>query len=431
MRAIKLGLGIIILIVVGALLANERIPLVGHIAGGAFILGIILLFCYATTLIAAYSVNFLWWAIHGRKIKREEISEGQFSIMWRFLKKHQLAMVGGYTLLVLYSMPLFGDFVAPYSLTGQNRKSSLHPPTPIYFWDENGKFGLRPFIYEYKRKTDPETFAKTYQPERSKKHYLTFLLRGSDYTLWRLFKTDWHLFGVGGRGRIFLLGSDDFGRDVFSRLVHGGRISLSIGLVAALISFPIGLMMGGISGYFGGRTDNLIQRFIELIQSIPTIYAFFALRAVFPPSIASGDAFLVLTGIFAILGWTGLARVIRGMVLSLKEQEFSVGAKALGASTTRIIMRHIIPNTFSYLIVSLTLGIPSAILGESALSVLGLGIQEPFASWGNMLAVAKAVNVVASSPWLLIPGLAIFIAILSWNLLGDGLRDAADPRHVS
>ena len=431
MRIVKLGAGIIVLILAGVLLANEKIPILGGIAGGAFILGIVLLFCFIVVLISIEVIKFLLWTLRGRKIDEEEVSKGQAAIMWGFLKKHQLAMVGGYTLLVLYSVALFGDFVAPYSLTTQNRKNTLQPPTPIYFWDENGNFSFRPFIYEYKRKIDPETFAKTYQADKSKKHYINLLVRGSKYRLWRLFRSDLHLFGVEDEKRVFLLGSDDFGRDVLSRLIHGGRISLSIGLVGALISFPIGLTMGGISGYFGGRIDNLIQRVIELVQSVPTLYAFFALRALFPPSMASGDAFLALTGIFAILGWTGLARVIRGMVLSLKEQEFSVGAKALGASTTRIIGRHILPNTFSYLIVSLTLGIPGAILGESALSVLGLGIQEPFASWGNMLAVAKAVNVVASSPWLLIPGLAIFIAILSWNLLGDGLRDAADPRHVN
>jgi len=430
-RAIKLGVGIIILIVAGALLANERIPFVGEVAGLAFTFGAILLFCYLVALIAVKAVALLWWSVWGRKLEREEASEGQIATMWRYLKKHQLAMIGGYTLIVLYVVVLFGDFIAPYPLTLQNRRNTLQPPTPIYFWDYGGRFSFRPFIYEYRPQTDPDTLAKTYKADKSKKYHLGFFVRGSEYRLWRVFKTNWHLLGVEGGKRIFLLGSDDFGRDLFSRLVHGGKVSLSIGLAGAFISFPIGMLMGGISGYFGGRIDNVIQRTIELVQSVPTIYAFFALRAVFPPSMPSGDVFIVLTAIFALLGWTGLARVIRGMVLSLKEQEFSLGAKALGAGTARIIVRHILPNTFSYLIVSLTLGIPGAILGESALSVLGLGIQEPYASWGNMLAVAKAVNVITSSPWLLIPGLAIFIAILSWNLLGDGLRDATDPRHVS
>jgi peptide/nickel transport system permease protein len=262
---------------------------------------------------------------------------------------------------------------------------------------------------------------------KGNKNFLGFFFRGIPYRFLGLFTTTIHFFGSSAGGAFFL-GADQFGRDVLSRLLHGSRISLSVGLLGALISFSIGLIIGGVAGYFGGAIDNVLMRLAEVVQSFPSLYLLFALRATFPPTISSGQVYLLIVMIISFVLWAPLSRIIRGLVLAIKNEEYVLSAKSVGLSDFKIIRRHILPNTLSYIIIQATLTIPGFILGESALSLLGLGITEPQASWGLMLAVARNYRVVSSFPWILVPGFAIFIAIMAWNFFGDGIRDAVDPR---
>ncbi len=343
----------------------------------------------------------------------------------RYIKKNNLAYVSLYILGILYFLAVFADFIAPYPYDIQHRDTPYHPPTQIHFFDREGKFHLRPFVYGYKL-VDP--VFKVYRVDYSKKYPIKFFTKGEKHFILGIFPTEIHLFGVDKPGKIFLLGADHLGRDIFSRLLYGARVSLSIGIVGVLLSFTIGAVIGGISGYFGGRIDNLLMRLSEIVMSFPGFYLMLALRAVFPITLSSVQVYFLIVVILSFIGWAGLARVIRGMVLSIREQEFVLAAKSYGASSLRIILRHILPNTFSYLLIAATLSIPGYILGESALSLLGLGIQEPYASWGNMLSSARSVSAISSYPWILAPGIAIFITILAFNLLGDALRDALDPK---
>ncbi|WP_457622522.1 ABC transporter permease [Persephonella sp.] len=342
-----------------------------------------------------------------------------------YIKKNRLAYVSLYILGILYFLAIFADFIAPYPYDIQHRDTPYHPPTQIHFFDEKGKFHIRPFVYGYDL-VDP--VFKKYRINYEKKYYLRFFVDGEKHYLLGFIPTKKHLFGVDNGGKIFLLGADHLGRDIFSRLLYGSRVSLSIGIVGVLLSFTIGAIIGGISGYFGGKIDNILMRISEIVMSFPGFYLMLALRAVFPITLSSVQVYFLIVVILSFIGWAGLARVIRGMVLSIREQEFVIAAKSYGASSLRIILRHIIPNTFSYLLIAATLSIPGYILGESALSLLGLGIQEPYASWGNMLSSARSISAVSSYPWILAPGIAIFITILAFNLLGDALRDALDPK---
>lgn len=341
-----------------------------------------------------------------------------------YIKKNKLAYLSFYILIVLYFLAIFADFIAPYPYDIQHRDTPYHPPTQIHFFDKNGNFSLRPFVYEYKL-VDP--IFKRYKIDYTKKHYIYFFVKGDKHYLLGFIPMYTHLFGV-KEGKIFLLGADHLGRDIFSRLLYGARISLSIGIVGVLISFVIGALVGGISGYFGGYIDNILMRISEVIMSFPGFYLMLALRAIFPITLSSVEVYFLIVVILSFIGWAGLARVIRGMVLSIREQDFVLAAKSYGASSLRIITKHILPNTFSYLLIAATLSIPGYILGESALSLLGLGIQEPYASWGNMLAAARSITAISNYPWILSPGIAIFITILAFNLLGDALRDALDPK---
>lgn len=335
------------------------------------------------------------------------------------LQKHKLALFGACVLFILYFSAIFADFISPYGYSVQNRDKNYHPPTGVHFFDSEGKFHIRPFIYRTVGEINAETFQKNYRIDTQEKYFIRFFVKGDG----RLFR----LFAVDEPGRIFIFGSDYLGRDIFSRILYGSRVSLSIGLIGVFISFLIGMIVGGISGYFGGWIDNVIMRLCEIIMSFPHFYLLLALRAAFPPNLSSVVVYILIVVAMSFIEWAGMARVVRGMVLSLREEEYVLGARAIGASSWRIICRHILPNTMSYAIISATLSIPGYILGESALSLLSLGIMEPHASWGNMLSVAKSVNVLTNFPWVLIPGIFIFIAVMAFNFLGDGLRDIFDP----
>ena len=339
------------------------------------------------------------------------------------IMKHKLGRVGFAVLLVMYLAVILADFLSPYHPAEHHRRAAYHPPTPIKLSFEHG---LHVRAYELK-----DVAFKRYEARAGQVYKVKLFAVGFPYRLFGLIPMQRHLVGVEQGGYLFLLGSDHFGRDVFARILYGGRVSLSIGLIGVAISFSLGLLVGGISGYFGGRVDDVLMRICEVIMSIPGFYLLLTLRAVFPLQLSSTQTYLALVGILAFIGWPGLARVIRGQVLSIRERDFVTAAVSVGASHLRIIVRHILPNTFSYTIVAATLSIPGYILGESGLSFLGLGIQEPDASWGNMLSAAMSIHVLTSFPWILVAGLFIFIAIMSFNLLGDAIRDVTDPRTGS
>jgi peptide/nickel transport system permease protein len=323
---------------------------------------------------------------------------------------------------------LLAPFVAPYPQELMDRERFLHPPHQIHWFDAAGRWHVGPFVYAT-RLADPSNLI--YVEDRSTIVPLQLFARGESYRLFGVLRADRHLFGVDAPYRVFLMGADQSGRDVFSRLLYGAQVSLTVGLVGLAISFSLGLVLGGISGYFGGWVDTVIMRSTELLLSIPSLYLILALRGIFPTELPSQQVYLAIVVILAFIGWAGLARIIRGMVLSIRRQEFVAAAEALGMSRLRIIARHILPNTMSFVIVAATITIPGYILGEIVLSFLSMGVQEPAASWGNMLYVARSPRVLASFPWLLYgPGIAIFLTVMAFNFLGDGLRDALDPRKV-
>ena len=341
--------------------------------------------------------------------------------------RDKYSLIALVVLLLLYLAILFADFLAPYSKEFSDRHRAYAPPSKVYTIDENGRFS-RPYTYNYVRYFDPDEFKITYKQDRSKKFYLKFFAKGEKYKFLGLIPMDRHLVSVEPEGRLFLLGTDINGRDVFSRILFGGRISLTIGFLALFISFPLGMLYGGVSGYFGGVVDNIMMRISEAIMSIPSFYLLIILAAILPANMTSIQRFALIVVILALIGWAGFSRVVRGMVLSVKNQEFVQAAESIGASKKRIIIKHLLPQTLSYVIVAMTLSVPSYILSESGLSFLGLGIQQPDASWGNMLKEAQEYVNILYRPWLLTPGFLIFVAVLSFNLIGDTIRDILDPK---
>jgi len=359
--------------------------------------------------------------------KREEYYvASQWQLMWRKFRKHQLAMTAVPVLGFLYFLAIFCEFISPYGPLTRYSKYLNARPQRIHFFDKDKGFQLRPFVYDLKRKIDPATFRRTFTIDKAKRYPVYFFVRSEPYKLWGLFKSNLHLFGTES-GPIFLLGTDKLGRDLFSRTIYASRISLSIGLVGVFLSLALGMMLGGIAGYFGGVADSIIMRAVDLLVSIPTIPLWMALAAAVPRDWSIIKTYFAITIVLSIIGWAGLARVIRSKLLALREEDFTMAARIAGAREQRIIIRHLLPSFSSYLIVNLTLAIPSMILGETALSFLGLGIQPPAVSWGTLLQDAQNVRAVAHYPWLMIPVFFVITTVLAFNFLGDGLRDAADP----
>jgi peptide/nickel transport system permease protein len=352
--------------------------------------------------------------------------QSPWGIFWREFKKSPVALAGGAILTVFYLGALFAPFLAPYGMESQARELSWAPPTRIHLIDAEGKFHARPFVYGHRVVS---VGAKRYTEDRSVVLPIRLLTRGEPYRLLGL-RLDRHLFGVDRPGRIFLFGADLYGRDAFSRILYGSRVSLTVGLVGIAISFTFGLLLGGIAGFFGGLTDTVMMRVTEVLMSVPGLYMILALRSIFPDDMPSDRMYMAIVGILSLIAWASLSRIIRGMVLSIRQNEFVTAARALGMGRLRIIIRHILPNTLSFTIVAATISVPGYILGEVALSFLGVGIQEPQASWGLMLAQAQNVSVLQTFSWVLAPGYFIFITVLAFNFLGDGLRDALDPRKV-
>ncbi|MCC6758302.1 MAG: ABC transporter permease [Candidatus Omnitrophica bacterium] len=345
---------------------------------------------------------------------------------WSQFCENRWAVAGLIILGIIHAAALFADFLAPYSFSNEERTYSYAPPSKIHFRDEQGSL-VPPFVYGAEIKFD-EYRRRIYQDKADEKYPLSFFVQGDKYKILGLVPTTIHLFGVKEPGRIYLWGADSRGRDLFSRLLHGARISLSIGILGVAISFSIGLLVGGIAGYYGGKTDDIIMRICEMFMMFPGFYLLLALRAVVPPNFNSIQVYLAIVVILSFIGWASLARVIRGMCLSLREREFVLAAKTMGLSDLRIIIRHILPHTLSYSLIAVMLSIPGYILAESSLSLIGLGIQDPYASWGNLLAEAMGIVQIKFAPWILLPGFFIFITVMCFNVVGDALRDVLDPK---
>ena len=350
------------------------------------------------------------------------------ALMWLKFKRSPLAKIGLGVLAFLYVITFGSEFFAPYALHQTFKEHENQPPTVPRFVDVEGRFHLRPFVYGFERHVDFQTFKVTWilQPEQRFPLYL-FIRVGPEYRLGPLpVRTNLRLFGV-REGYVFLFGTDFWGRDTLSRVLYGGRISMSIGLVGVAISLVLGIVIGTASGYFAGAVDLIVQRIIEVLQSVPTLPLWILLAASLPKELNPYQRYFAIVVVLSIFGWTGLARSVRGMILANREAQYILAARNIGASTTRIMLLHLTPNIMSFLLVNVTLSIPNMIIGETSLSFLGLGIRPPMTSWGAMLKEAQNIQSMVNNPWYLIPGLFVIVAVLCFNFVGDGLRDAADP----
>jgi peptide/nickel transport system permease protein len=346
-------------------------------------------------------------------------------IWWRY-KKHGLAMVGLWLIIALYVIAVFCEFLAPYDKDRRHFETAYAPPTTVRIFDHEGRPHL-PFVYAVVMEVEADTHRLRYQEVVEQRCPIRLFVRGDPYEFWGLWKNDLHLFGVDAPGKLFLFGTDRMGRDMLSRCFYGCRISLSIGMLGVSLSLLLGVTLGGISGYRGGWADGVIQRIIEIIRCFPSIPLWMGLSAAMPPHWPSLKVYFVITIILSLIGWTDLARMVRGKLISLREEEFVLAARFAGAGHLRIIFRHLLPSFTSHIIVTTTLAIPGMILGETALSFLGIGLRPPITSLGVLLKEAQNITTIALYPWLLIPVIFVILIVLSFNFVGDGLRDAVDP----
>ena len=351
----------------------------------------------------------------------------QVRLMWWRFKRHRLAVIAALILFMLYSSITVSEFLAPYNLHSRYTDYIYAPPQLPHLFHQ-GKF-VGPFVYGTSYRLNMDTLKRDYRDDPNVRHQLRFFCRGDEYLFWGLYKSDYHLVCPANEAgaTMFLFGTDRLGRDVLSRIIYGTRISLTIGLIGIFISFVIGITLGGLAGYFGGIIDSLVQRLTEIIRSFPELPLWMALSAALPVTWSPIGIFFGITVILGLIDWTGLARSVRSKLLALREEDFTAAAVLLGARPKRVIGRHLLPNFMSHLVASATLSIPSMILGETALSFLGLGLRPPITSWGVLLAEAQNINAVSLYPWLMLPVVPVIISILAFNFMGDGLRDAADP----
>ena len=362
----------------------------------------------------------------GGEIETRVHVASQWLLMWWKFKAHKLALYSGVFIILLYLVILFCEPLAPSEPLAYNSNYTYAPPQRIRIFHE-GRL-VRPYVYALKQEIEPEALRRIFTEDRETRIPLGFFVKGIPYKMWGLIESDVHLFGPQDPEQIVhLMGADRLGRDLMSRIIYGTRISLSIGLVGVAISFFLGTLLGGISGYYGGTIDTVIQRVIEFLRSVPTIPLWMGLAAAVPSDWPPLRIYFSITVILSVIGWTGLARSVRGRFLSLREEDFVVCARLDGASEYRVIMRHMVPSFASHMIASITLAIPGMILSETSLSFLGLGLQPPVISWGVLLQEAQNIRSVSSAPWLLLPAVGVIVTVLSLNFFGDGLRDAADP----
>jgi peptide/nickel transport system permease protein len=361
------------------------------------------------------------------KLLQTSNTESYTQLVWRRFRRNPISIIGALIVTVLITLAVFADFFSPTSIDRDNLKFAFVPPQQVHFVDEAGNFSPRPFVYAFETTLDPKTFQPIWVENTQKKYYVQFFVSSWEYKLLGIIPMNLHLYDVEQGGTLFVLGTDKLGRDLWGKAAQAGRVSLSMSLFGTIVSIAIGSVLGVMSGYYGGRFDDWMQRFVEFVNAFPQLPLWMALASIVPKTADSFVVFIIMSFIFALLSWTTLAREVRGKVLSLRQTDFILAAKEMGASDARIIFKHLYPNTLSHVLVVLTLTIPGVILAESFLSFLGIGIQEPLTSWGLLTRNAQNLQTLSQQTWIMTPIAFILLAVLGFNFLGDGLRDAADP----